>query len=76
MSKNRIEEQAPPVRTGQAPEKQTHTVPEVAVILGISRTLAYELANDNQLPGVRRLGHRFIVSKAELAAFLGVGEAA
>jgi excisionase family DNA binding protein len=47
-------------------------VPDAAVYLGISRTRAYQLARENQLPGLRRLGARqYRVSVAELEAFLG-----
>ena len=54
----------------QNTKKQTLTVMEAARILGIGRQSAYELARRGELPGVRRLGGRFIVSKAELEAYL------
>ncbi len=44
----------------------TISVEEAAKRLGIGRALAYELAGRGELPGVIRLGHRFVVSKAGL----------
>ncbi len=54
----------------QQQEKQTFTVEEAAKILGLGRQTAYDLARKGELPGVRRLGRRFIVSKTELEAYL------
>ena len=54
----------------QQQEKQTFTVEEAAKILGLGRQTAYDLARKGELPGVRRLGRRFIVSKSELEAYL------
>ncbi len=54
----------------QQQEKQTFTVEEAAKILGVGRQTAYDLARKGELPGVRRLGRRFIVSKTELEAYL------
>lgn len=43
-----------------------------AEILGISRTLAYELAKKNTFPvPLRRLGRRVLVSVPELLGYLG-----
>jgi len=56
--------------TQQQQEKQTFTVEEAAKILGIGRQTAYDLARKGTLPGGRRLGRRFIVSKSELEAYL------
>jgi excisionase family DNA binding protein len=44
----------------------TMNIDEAAKQLGISRGLAYELAGKGELPGVIRLGHRFVVSKFAL----------
>jgi excisionase family DNA binding protein len=41
-------------------------VPEAARILDISRAQAYELARRGELPGVIRLGRRYVVSRAIL----------
>ena len=51
---------------------QTATVKvgEAARILGIGRQTAYELARQGKLPGARRLGHRIVVSRRALEAFL------
>jgi excisionase family DNA binding protein len=45
------------------------TVTEAAEILGISRTLAYELARTGQLPSLR-LGRRLVVPRAALVSLL------
>jgi excisionase family DNA binding protein len=50
---------------------KTVTVEEAAKILGIGRSLAYDLAQSGELPGARKLGGRYIVSRAALLAFLG-----
>jgi len=49
----------------QQQEKQTYTVEEAARILGIGRQTAYELARRGELPGIKRLGGRFIVSRIQ-----------
>ena len=54
-------------------ERQTVSVPEAAAILGISRTLAFELARRGELPGVIRLGGRTVVSRRELERALSGG---
>jgi len=51
-------------------QRQTLTVPETAEILGISRNNAYNMARKGYLPGVRRLGKRYLVSKPELDQYL------
>jgi excisionase family DNA binding protein len=51
-------------------ENQTHTVEETAQILGISRQTSYTLARSGELPGVRKLGGRYIILKSELEAYL------
>ena len=48
----------------------TMSVSEAGVLLGIGRNLAYRLAREGSLPGVRRLGTRYIVSRMELGTFL------
>jgi excisionase family DNA binding protein len=54
-------------------ERQTVSVPEAAAILGISRTLAFELARRGELPGAIRLGGRTVVSRRELERALRGG---
>ncbi len=51
----------------------TVSVPDAGRILGIGRQLAYTLAATGKLPGVRRLGRRYVVSRAALDRFLEVG---
>jgi len=49
---------------------ETITVEEAAKRLGIGRELAYRLAASGDLPGVRRLGARLIVSRVALDQYL------
>lgn len=49
-------------------ERLTVSVEEAAVILGISRGSAYEAARRGDLPGVLRIGKRFLVSRSRLLA--------
>ncbi|WPR66436.1 helix-turn-helix domain-containing protein [Glutamicibacter protophormiae] len=50
--------------------RKTYSIPQAAVILGIGSSRAYELARSGELPGVRNLGGKFLVSRKELDAFL------
>ncbi|MGX8797856.1 helix-turn-helix domain-containing protein [Fusibacter sp. JL298sf-3] len=50
-------------------EKATYSVAEVAKILGIGKSLAYELAHAGQLP-VLKLGNRMVVPKVALEKML------
>lgn len=50
-------------------ERQTFTVVEAGEILGISRGLAYQLAQSGELPTVR-LGKRLVVPKAAIDRLL------
>jgi excisionase family DNA binding protein len=68
MNRSHIEGSAPTDKAGQC---KTVTVEEAAKILGIGRSLAYDLAQSGELPGARRLGGRYIVSRAALLTFLG-----
>jgi excisionase family DNA binding protein len=53
-------------------DRGTMTVEEAAARLGISRTLAYELAREGKLPvPVIRLGRRVVVSRLALERVLG-----
>ena len=52
----------------------TLTIPELAVVLGTSRNLAYALARDNRLPvPVLRLGRRLVVPRAAVKKLLHEG---
>jgi excisionase family DNA binding protein len=46
------------------------TVAHAADVLGVSRSTAYALANAGTLPGVTKLGSRFVVRTAVLARWL------
>jgi excisionase family DNA binding protein len=48
------------------------TIDEVAEYLRISRGLAYRQARAGSLPGVLRIGNRYVVSKVALDRALGV----
>lgn len=52
----------------------TLTVEEAAGLLGIGRTMAYSLARSGDLPGVVKLGHRFVVARSVLLAAIGETE--
>jgi excisionase family DNA binding protein len=54
--------------------RRTLTVPEVASILGISRSSAFEAAKSGQLPTIR-LGTRLLIPKAALEKLLEAGTA-
>ncbi len=57
--------------------RATLTIEEAAERLGISRTLAYELASRGHLPvPVLRLGRRIVVSRLALERVLGAATAA
>lgn len=47
------------------PQALTLTVPEAAMVLGISRALAYEAARTGDLPTIR-FGRRLVVPRAAL----------
>ena len=52
-------------------EKLTMTIDEAGVLLGIGRSLAYQMAHNGQLP-VIRLGKRYLVSRKAFEAMLDV----
>jgi excisionase family DNA binding protein len=52
------------------PIRLTYSIQEAADLLGIGRSLAYDLAKEGTLPGVRRLGRRYVVSRAALDGWL------
>lgn len=45
-------------------------VPTAAGMLGISRTLAFQLEREGKLPGAFRLGGRILVSRAALSRYV------
>ncbi len=55
--------------------RRTYNVEEAAKVLGISRSLAYDEARRGTLPGLIRIGNRFLVSKDAIDRLLA-GEAA
>jgi excisionase family DNA binding protein len=71
-TKSRTEGRAATVQDADAPalECRTYTVEQAAGLLGIGRSLAFALAKEGTLPGVKRLGRRYVVSKAAFGAWL------
>jgi excisionase family DNA binding protein len=51
-------------------ERVTYTVGEVAAVLGISRTTAYECIHRGEIPA-RRFGRRVVVLRHDLERLLG-----
>jgi predicted DNA-binding transcriptional regulator AlpA len=49
---------------------RTISVEDAVRELGIGRQLGYQLARTGELPGVMRLGHRFVVSRERFDAAL------
>lgn len=61
----------PPTRpTPTTDERRTYTVPEVAQLVGISRSTAYECVRRGEIPS-RRFGRRIVVLRHELERLLG-----
>jgi excisionase family DNA binding protein len=55
-------------------ERRTLTIPEVAIVLGLARSTAYELAASDRLPvPTIRAGRRLLVSRAALERVLSEG---
>lgn len=55
-------------------DRRTYSVEEVAQMLGISRTTAYECINRGEIPA-RRFGRRVVVLRDELDALLSASTA-
>jgi excisionase family DNA binding protein len=51
------------------PERLTYTVPEIAELLGISRSSAYQCVRRGEIPALV-LGRRVVVARAALDALL------
>lgn len=56
--------------TAQQPTPATMTIPETAVLLGISRSAAYRAVTRGEIPSVR-IGRRLLVPTAKLYTILG-----
>ena len=54
-------------------EKRTYSIPEVAKVLGIGRTAAYEAARTGEIPTIR-LGKRILVPVAAMERLLAGNE--
>jgi excisionase family DNA binding protein len=55
-----------------AAERLTICLEEACQILGVGRTLGYELARRGEFPGCLRLGGRYVVSRPALHQHLGL----
>lgn len=55
-------------------ERLTYTVPEVAELLGVSRSTAYECVRRGEIPALV-LGRRVLIARATLEAMLRQGVA-
>lgn len=53
----------------EQPSRLTLTVEEAVDVLGISRSLGYELARQGKIP-ILRLGRRIVVPTAQLTEFI------
>lgn len=58
--------------SGETPTRLTYSIQETADLLGISKALAYRLADAGELPVVR-FGRRILVNAAALQAVVGRG---
>ena len=52
-------------------EETTISLPYGCEILGIGKTMGYELARKGDFPGAIRIGNRFVISTAALRKVLG-----
>lgn len=52
-------------------ERRTVSIEEFAAAVGISRTSAYNLAKRGEVPGLIKLGGRYVVARAALERLLG-----
>ncbi len=52
-------------------ERRTVSIEEFAAAVGISRTSAYNLARRGEVPGLIKLGGRYVVARAALERLLG-----
>ncbi|PPJ40184.1 excisionase [Nocardia nova] len=57
------------MRGGRRTEPATYTVDEVAVLLGVSRGVAYQFVNAGEIPA-KRIGRRWVISRAVFHAWL------
>ncbi len=56
---------------GRSMERLTYSVPEVAMLLGVSRSSAYEYVRSGEIPSIT-LGSRIVVPRHGLEALLNV----
>jgi excisionase family DNA binding protein len=64
-----------PIKEAPVHERRTYTVPEVAELLGISRSSAYLCIRRGEIPALT-LGRRVVVARTALERLLADGERA
>ena len=62
--------QATGVSNSTQTAKRTYSIPEAARIIGIGKNRAYEMAHDGTMPGLLKVGNRYMVSRKALDAFV------
>ncbi len=60
----------PNYQEAHVPSRLTYTVPEVAELLGISRSSAYECVRRGEIPSLT-LGRRVVIAKTAIDVLLG-----
>lgn len=50
-------------------EKLTFSIDEAARLIGVGRSLMYQLARENKIPAIR-LGNRIVIPKERFIAFI------
>ena len=55
------------------PQKPGASIPQLAQEYGLSETLLYGLANQDRLPGARRLGKRIVIHRLTFERWLSEG---
>jgi len=50
--------------------RKTYSIPESARLIGIGKARAYEMARNGEMPGVLKVGNRYLVSRKVLDAWV------
>jgi excisionase family DNA binding protein len=58
-----------PVSLNDLPRVETYTIHQIASLLDICETLAYDMVRKGEIPA-KRLGRRWVVSRARFTAWL------
>jgi excisionase family DNA binding protein len=68
------EQERPALDCKARPIRLTYTVDEARRLLGIGRSFAYSLCKSGEMPGLRVLGKRYVISRQALDEFLAHDE--